>query len=111
MEARMIKRCSILWLFVTALLLFTFNNADASERNRFTAKPGSVFCLSLNAMHEFRNSLSRRDGEAASLLKNQECRLTATEVVVYLVHEENDAARVQLVTSGKYFWTSKQSLR
>jgi hypothetical protein len=62
-------------------------------------------------MHALQDSLSRRDGEAASLLNSQECSISPTAVVVFIVHEEENIARVQLVDSGKFFWTSKQSLR
>lgn len=62
-------------------------------------------------MHGLQNSLSRKDGKAALLLNNQECSISATPVVVYVIHEEEELARVQLVNSGKYFWISKQSLR
>jgi hypothetical protein len=96
---------------IAAFLLCVFNETDASDRNRFTSKPGSVFCKTLTAMHELQNSLSRRDGKAATSLNNQECSIFPTGVVVYIVHEEEDVARVQLVNSGKYFWILKQSLR
>ena len=101
----------MLSLLTTALLLFVHSAANASDRNRFTAKSGSVFCKSLTAMHALQDSLARRDGEAASLLNSQECTISPTAVVVYVVHEEENIARIQLVNSGKYFWISKQSLR
>jgi hypothetical protein len=106
-----IERYILFILPVTGLLLCAHIETNASDRNRFTAKPGSVFCKSLTAMHTLQNSLARKDGQAASLLNNQECSFSSTAVVVYVVHEEEGMARVQLANSGKYFWTSKQSLR
>jgi hypothetical protein len=100
---------SILFLIIT--LPLSVYTADASDQNRFTVKPGGVFCKSLTAMHALQNSLLRRDGKAASLLNSQDCSVSPTTVVVYVVHEEEDMARVQLINSGKYFWISKQSLR
>ena len=98
-------------LLTTALLLFVHSAANASDRNRFTVKPGSVFCKSLIAMRSLQDSMSRKDGKAASLLNSQECSITPTAVVVYVIHEEENIARVQLANSGKYYWISKQSLR
>ncbi len=98
-------------LFVIIAILLAGHNADASDANRFTSRPGSVFCKSLAAMRSLQNSLSRRDGTATSLLNGQDCSISPTAVVVYVVHEEEDIARVQLANSGKYFWVPKQSLR
>jgi hypothetical protein len=105
------KRCIVLFVLIATFLLCASGEADASDRNRFTAKPGSLFCRSLAAIRTLQNSLSRKDGKAASLLNSQECSVSPTAVVVYVVHEEEDMARVQLVNSGKYLWISKQSLR
>jgi hypothetical protein len=107
----MIKRYTVLILLVTGLLLCAHIETNASDRNRFTVKSGSVFCKSLTAMRSLQSSLLQKDGKAASLLNSQECNISPATVVVYLMHEEEDAARVQLVNSGKYFWISKQSLR
>jgi hypothetical protein len=98
-------------LFFVVAFLFCGYKADASDRNRFTVKPGSVFCKSLTAMHVLQDSLSRKDGKAASLLNGQECSISPTAVVVYVIHEEENITRVQLANSGKYYWISKQSLR
>ena len=111
MMAKIMNKFTLFCLFLIITLLLSGYNTDASDANRFTAKPGSVFCKSLAAMRELQNSLSRHDGKAASLLNGQECSISPTAVVVYVVHEEEDIARVQVVNSGKYFWISKQSLR
>lgn len=107
----MIRTLSISGLFFIVFLFCGFTKTDASDRNRFTVKPGSVFCKSMNAMHALQNSLSRRDGKANSIVNGGECVISPDEVVVYVIHEEKDIARVHLPDSGKYFWVSKQSLR
>jgi hypothetical protein len=73
--------------------------------------PAASSCKSLNAIRSLQNSLSRRDGKATSILNSGECSIASNEVVVYIMHEEKDMARVLLPGSGKYLWISKQSLR
>jgi hypothetical protein len=111
MASGITAKFTLLSLFLIIALPLCGHRANASEANRFTSKPGSVFCKSLAAMRELQNSLLRRDGKAASLVNGQECSVSPTAVVVYVVHEEEDIVRVQMVNSGKYFWVSKQSLR
>jgi len=109
--ALIIQKLTIYGILSTVFLLCGHIEAGASDRNRFTAKPGSVFCKSLNTMNMLQSSLSRRDGKAASILSSGECSISPNAVVVYIMHEEKDMARVQLPSSGKYLWVSKQSLR
>jgi hypothetical protein len=111
MVSNIINKFTLSILFLIITLPLSVYTADASDYNRFTSKPGSVFCKTLTAMRELQNSVSQRDGKAASLLNGQECSISPTAVVVYIIHEEEDIARVQLVNSGKYYWISKQSLR
>jgi hypothetical protein len=111
MASHTTKRCIVLLLLAVVLSLSAHVETNASDHNRFTVKSGSVFCKSLTAMHALQNSLSKRDGKAASLLNGQECSISPVAIVVYVVHEEEDIARVLLANSGKYFWISKQSLR
>jgi hypothetical protein len=107
----MINKFALPVLFFVVTLLLCGYNTDASDRNRFTVKPGSVFCKSLIAMRSLQDSLSRKDGKTASLLNSQECSISPTSVVVYVIHEEENITRVQLANSGKYYWISNQSLR
>jgi hypothetical protein len=111
MASGKINKFTLFGLFLIITLLLCGYNANASDANRFTSKPGSVFCKSLTAMRSLQGSLSRKDGKAASLLNGQECSISPTAVVVYVIHEEEDLARVQLAHSGKYYWITKQSLR
>jgi hypothetical protein len=111
MASGIINKFTLFGLFLIITLLLCGYNADASDANRFTSKPGSVFCKSLTVMRSLQGSLSRKDGKAASLLNGQECSISPTAVVVYVIHEEEDLSRVQLANSGKYYWISKQSLR
>ena len=85
--------------------------ADASDQNRYTSRPNTIFCKSLAAMRTLQTSLSLRDGRAASLLNSKACGVAETGVVVYIVQEEKDVVRVQFASSGKYFWVSRKALR
>ena len=111
MASGKINKFTLFSLFLIIALLLCGYNAYASDANRFTAKPRSVFCKSLTAMHALQDSVSRKDGRAASLLNTQECSISPTAVVVYVIHEEENIVRVQLAHSGKYYWIAKQSLR
>lgn len=99
----------LLLIFVFFLFYGSFQ-ADAAD-NRYTTRPNTVFCKSLAAMHTLQISLSLRDGKAASLLSSRECEVAGTGFVVYVVQEEKDIVRVQLTSSGKYFWVSRKALR
>ena len=84
--------------------------ASASD-NRYTTKPNTVFCKSLAAIRMLETSLSLQDGKAASLFSNGECEVVGPGVVVFVVQQEKDVVRVQVTSSGKYFWVSRKALR
>lgn len=99
-------------LLVGAFLLFYgLNQVEASDRNRYTSRPNTIFCKSLMAMRTLQTSLSLQEGKGALLLNSRACEIAPTEVVVNVVQEEKDAVRVQPAGSGKYFWVSRNALR
>jgi hypothetical protein len=106
---RKLTICKSLLVFVFFLFYGSFL-ADAAD-NHYTTRPNAVFCKSLTAMHTLQISLSLRDGKAVSMLNGKDCEVVETGVVVYIVREEKDIVRVQLASSGKYFWVSRKALR
>ncbi|MBA4390796.1 MAG: hypothetical protein C0399_07645 [Syntrophus sp. (in: bacteria)] len=106
---RKLKICRLLLIAAFFLLCGSFQT-DAAD-NRYTTRPNAVFCKSLAAMHALQISLSLRDGKAVSLLNSGECEVAGAGIVVYVVQEEKDIVRVQLTSSGKYFWVSRKALR
>ncbi|HEX2966146.1 MAG TPA: hypothetical protein VHO84_10180 [Syntrophorhabdaceae bacterium] len=62
-------------------------------------------------MNQLQDSVARKDGKSASFLRSGECSIAPNPVVVYVIHEEDNFARVQVPVSGKYFWVAKQALR
>jgi hypothetical protein len=100
-------------LFIAVFLILSGSfQAGASEQNRYNSRPSTIFCKSLAAMRTMQISFSQQNKRRiVSLLNSGECKIAETEVVVYVVQEEKDVVRIQMASSGKYFWVSRKALR
>lgn len=109
----MIPSNRIFYVFslILSVAVCIYSPVCASERDRFTVKTGTILCKSLSSMNQLQDSITRKDGKSASFLRSGECSIAPNPVVVFVIHEEDNFARVQVPVSGKYFWVAKQALR
>ena len=104
-------RMSIHIVIAALLFLLAAFQAEAGDKDRYTSKANSIFCINKPAIKELKKYTALRDERAISILFNKgSCSVSRASRVVYLVQEEEDLVRVQPAGTSKYLWTFRNSL-
>jgi len=114
-SARQNRKKIVLIIVIIAVLLMSVVDtvrAQTGDKDRYTSKPNSVFCINLSAIQSIKSSIAQHDQKAISqLINNGKCTVSQSSLVVYVVQEEKEFVRVQQAGSSKYRWTFKNSLQ
>jgi hypothetical protein len=108
------KNILFMAIIIAVSLLFSLNalRAQAGEKDRFTSKPNTGFCINLSAIKSLKTCIAQHNKKTFSqLIKEGKCTVSQSSLVVYVVQENKEFVRVLPAGTSNYRWIFKDSLQ